>query len=118
MNEIKFRQQLPNNIHYWGFIKKGVFTPPRLHNDDEYKTARASQQCTGLRDLNGVEIYVGDRVECPAVMSGEYAICEVIIEDGMFTLNCVGGDYEAHWVNRDNKFNLQSTRYAIIKDGD
>jgi uncharacterized phage protein (TIGR01671 family) len=58
--DIKFRQRNINNgsWYYWGYID-GEWSHPL--NQDNYCNPELSDQCTGLKDRNGKEIYEGDR---------------------------------------------------------
>lgn len=59
MREIKFRQRNKNNghWHYWGFVD-GEWGMPLIQ--DNHVKQEQSEQYTGLKDKNGVEIYEGD----------------------------------------------------------
>ena len=67
MREIKYRIWHPTNKYfsYWGFIEgdKNVFAGIPTCNEDGFTmewVRKNSEQFTGLRDKNGVEIYEGD----------------------------------------------------------
>lgn len=55
MRELKFRQWVDEQWHYWGFIE-GVFVAPKSHNIP-------SLQFTGLLDSDHVEIWEGDIIK-------------------------------------------------------
>ena len=61
MREIKFRQPVFRNdnfngFHYWGEVEDNIFIAPVK---DSTVSVGDSQQYTGLKDKNGVEIYEG-----------------------------------------------------------
>ena len=63
MREIKFRlwDKRSNNFEYWGNIEKGTFkSVPAINGVGIDKNCNESEQYTGLKDKNGVEIYEGD----------------------------------------------------------
>ena len=68
MSDIKFRQLVGGNWHYWGYID-GCFVGPITNQQRN----PVNCQLTGLRDVNGVEIYEGDLVNIYFTSSdGEY----------------------------------------------
>jgi hypothetical protein len=62
VREIKFRQPIFDKDgflkwHYWGFVEKGAFFGPMPPFD------RDNWQFTGKKDIEGTDIYTGDRIE-------------------------------------------------------
>lgn len=61
---IRFRVWYEGRFHYWGFLDEFTFIdPPCTEGDCVDVIERKSQQCTGIRDRLGREIYVGDIVD-------------------------------------------------------
>lgn len=54
--ELKFRQFLNGEFHYWGYVDNGFISP--LNNSEAQ--GLKSQQFTGLLDKSGKEIWEGD----------------------------------------------------------
>lgn len=92
--EVKFRQAIFLNgkfhsFHYWGFIKNdNNFISPQCSNQEALKN---SQEFTGLKDKNGVEIHEGEIFcypnEFPSVPgSTPFLISEVAFKNGAFMI--------------------------------
>lgn len=68
----KFRQWLGERFRYWGYVNDDLisFTSP-VDQDIE------SEQFTGIKDINGVDVYVGDKLR----ISEDLFTGEVIYDD-------------------------------------
>ena len=82
MKEIKYRQPIFcegkfSYWHYWGDVKGGFLSPINAN------LKRDSQECTGLKDKNGKEIFRGDFIR---LNNDDHLIGEVIFEKGCFCL--------------------------------
>lgn len=59
MREIKYRQRIDGQFHYWGLIG-GVWIDPASSSTGENPQNTVHDQFTGHKDRDGVEIYEGD----------------------------------------------------------
>lgn len=86
MREIKYRQRVNGRFHYWGFnvMFDGAFTGPLNPKDP-------SDQFTGLKDSNGVEIYESD------IVSDHVGIGVVKYSDKHGAFRVSYGDGMAKW---------------------
>ena len=82
MREIKFRQRIGDQWHYWGFLEDGAFTGIASICEPSY-------QYIGFCDRNGEEIYEGSVI---GIMNrGRYCVRgEVVFKRGSFCLKWFG----------------------------
>ena len=72
MREIKFRQWMGSQYHYWGLDGNEFIGPANFGRT-------LNQQFTGLRDKNGKEIYEGDIVNYGDYSDGS-GPCDYVVE--------------------------------------
>ena len=72
--------------HYWGFIREGgnlTFVAPKTNLSSIKEAYKSSYQCAGVRDMDGREIYKGDKV-AKFEFDDPYFQSVVISQDGAF----------------------------------
>ena len=96
MREIKFRQRISGQWHYWGFFDR-EFIGPANPLDPNY-------QYTGLKDRRGREIYEGDILSWKSA-SKLYPSSDFIEERG-----------EVKWDNKNACFSVGKSNFDFIVD--
>ena len=106
--EIKFRQRVDNQFHYWGFIN-GKFISPVGSSSGENYTNTKSDQYTGLKDKNGKEIWEGDILQIKDVCVDYDDFDNEILRDKKMVVEFIDGGFVA-LMKSNYLFELSRTR--------
>lgn len=96
MEKTKFRQPMYNKskifvgFHYWGLLADQIILPNI--NEDMSEEIDINEQSTNLKDLKGIESYVGDILK-ETLLNGEERFYKIFEVEGGFAINAFQDDF-------------------------
>lgn len=118
MREIKFRQRIDNQFHYWGFID-GKFISPADSTTGANPVNTEHDIYSGLKDKKGKDIYKNDILRFDWFGS-EFSYSKVVFENasfGMYWINPIldeDKDFKAFWNTDAGDFDWDLDNAEII----